>query len=235
MPGAHQIAADVLTRTDQITKRLFLDVRNPDRVQAVDHQQSHQPLSVAAIGLDLVLRRALDLPRCRDHTPNPAPPAAHGQARTPSAQPHTRRAPVPAAPHRTQPPQPSPRTDGAQSSLPTRRRPRTPPPSRHARRGRPRCEPWSRSAPPYAVVGAARGATRTATNHPTNASRGNRPISTCQAGRQPPYGLTSSGSLLAIGAVLVFAGPGSLHHRGDLRDGGWRRPRARTPKRSHGW
>jgi hypothetical protein len=30
----------------------------------------------------------------------------------------------------------------------TRRRPRTPPPSRHARPSRPRCEPWPRSVSP---------------------------------------------------------------------------------------
>ena len=71
LPGAHQIAADVLPRADQIAQRLLLDRRHPDRVQRVDHQQPQHPLGVALIGLDLVLRRALDLPRRRHHAPDP--------------------------------------------------------------------------------------------------------------------------------------------------------------------
>jgi 3-phenylpropionate/trans-cinnamate dioxygenase ferredoxin reductase subunit len=37
-------------------------------MQRVDHQQPHQPLGVALVGLDPILRRPLDLPRRRDHT-----------------------------------------------------------------------------------------------------------------------------------------------------------------------
>ena len=71
LAGAHQIDSYVLTRTDQIAQRFLLGRRHPDRVQRVDHQQPHQPLGVTRVGLDLVLRRTLDLARRRDHTPDP--------------------------------------------------------------------------------------------------------------------------------------------------------------------
>jgi hypothetical protein len=71
VPRAHQITADVLARADHVTQRLRLATRHPDRVQAADHQQAHEALGVAAVGLDLVLRGTLDLPRRRDHTTDP--------------------------------------------------------------------------------------------------------------------------------------------------------------------
>ena len=72
--GSHQIAAHVLTRANQIAQRLLLAGRHPHGVQAVDHQQARQPLSVAAVGFDPVLYGALDLARCRHHTPHPRCP-----------------------------------------------------------------------------------------------------------------------------------------------------------------
>ena len=72
LPSAHQIPTHVLPRADEITERLLLDARDPDRVQPVDHQQPQHPLGVPQVGLDLVLRRALDLPRRRHHAPDPA-------------------------------------------------------------------------------------------------------------------------------------------------------------------
>ena len=56
---------------------------------AVDHQQPHHPLGVAPVGLDLVLRRALDLPRRRDHAPNPGRVQRPREPVTRSARPHT--------------------------------------------------------------------------------------------------------------------------------------------------
>ena len=70
LAGAHQINAHVLAGSHEIAQRLLLDGRYPDRVQRIDHQQPQHPLSVTLVSLDLVLRRALDLPRRRHHTPN---------------------------------------------------------------------------------------------------------------------------------------------------------------------
>jgi hypothetical protein len=52
---AHQIAADVLPRADEIPERLLLAAGDANRVQPVDHQQPQQPLGVALIGLDASL------------------------------------------------------------------------------------------------------------------------------------------------------------------------------------
>ena len=72
LPGAHQITADRLPGANDIAQRLLLAGRDPDRVQRVDHQQAQHPLGVALIGLDLVPGGPLDLPRRRDHAPDPA-------------------------------------------------------------------------------------------------------------------------------------------------------------------
>jgi hypothetical protein len=69
----HQIAADVLAGAHQVAQRLLLRDRHPDRVQPADHQQTHEPLGVSLVGLDAVLRGALDLARRRDHTFDPGP------------------------------------------------------------------------------------------------------------------------------------------------------------------
>lgn len=71
MAGAHQISADVLPRANQVAQRLFLAAGDPHGVQPVDHQQPHQSLGVASVGLDAILRRALDLARRRHHAPDP--------------------------------------------------------------------------------------------------------------------------------------------------------------------
>jgi hypothetical protein len=67
---AHQIAAHVLARPDQVAQRLLLAARDPDRVQSADHQQPHEPLGVTAVGLHTILRRPLDLARRRHHAPD---------------------------------------------------------------------------------------------------------------------------------------------------------------------
>jgi hypothetical protein len=68
--GAHQVATHVLTRPDQIAQRLFLAAGDPDWMQSIDHQQPHEALGIALVGLHPVLRGALDLARRRDHTPH---------------------------------------------------------------------------------------------------------------------------------------------------------------------
>jgi hypothetical protein len=71
VPRAHQIAADVLARSDQVAQCLHRAGRDPDRVQPADHQQPHQTLGVTAIGLDAILGGPLDLARRRDDAPDP--------------------------------------------------------------------------------------------------------------------------------------------------------------------
>jgi hypothetical protein len=51
---AHQVSADVLPCTDEMTHPLLCGARDPDRVQLVDHQPPLQPLGVAPVGLDRV-------------------------------------------------------------------------------------------------------------------------------------------------------------------------------------
>jgi hypothetical protein len=69
--GAHQIAAQVLTRADQVAQRLFLDGRDRDRVQLARDQQPHQPLGVALVGLDAIARSARHQPRRAHQTLDP--------------------------------------------------------------------------------------------------------------------------------------------------------------------
>jgi hypothetical protein len=71
VPGAHQVDADVLARPDEVAQRLLLAARHAHRVQTVDHQQPHQPLGVAAVGLDAVLGGPLDLPGRRNDAVDP--------------------------------------------------------------------------------------------------------------------------------------------------------------------
>jgi hypothetical protein len=68
VPAAHQINADRLTGTDQVTQRFLLIARNPDCVKLAGHQQPGEQLRVATIGLHAVPARARDLARRRDHT-----------------------------------------------------------------------------------------------------------------------------------------------------------------------
>jgi hypothetical protein len=68
VPAAHQINPYGLASTDQVTQRLLLIARNPDRVQLPSHQQPREQLRVTTIGLHTVPARARDLARRRDHT-----------------------------------------------------------------------------------------------------------------------------------------------------------------------
>ena len=70
MAGAHQIAADILARADEVTQRLLFTARDSHGVQPPDHQQSQQTLGVTPVGLDAVLRRTLDLARRRHDAPH---------------------------------------------------------------------------------------------------------------------------------------------------------------------
>jgi hypothetical protein len=65
MAGPHKVTADVLAGADQVAHRLLGGSRDADGMQAADHQQPHEPLGIAAVGLDPVLGRALDLSRGR--------------------------------------------------------------------------------------------------------------------------------------------------------------------------
>ena len=72
MLSARQIHPQHLARADQITQRLLLGARDPDRVQLAGEQQPHQVLSVTAIVLDPVPARTRNLRRRRDNTLDPA-------------------------------------------------------------------------------------------------------------------------------------------------------------------
>ena len=138
---AHQIAAQVLARPHQVAQRLLARWSAPGPVQLADHQQPHQPLGVAPVGLDPVLRgRARSCPAPRPRT-RPRAPAARARARTRSARPHRPPAPAPAARRRTPPPRSS-TPAAAAAQLPRlavdRRRDASSP---RARQSRPSCEP----------------------------------------------------------------------------------------------
>ena len=67
MTRTHQIHADHLPGTDQVTQRLFLEPRHSDRVKLPGQQQPDEMLGVTTIGLDPLPRRPGDLARRRDH------------------------------------------------------------------------------------------------------------------------------------------------------------------------
>ena len=70
--AAHQIAAHVLPRADEITDRFLLDASGPAPRCSASIINSRSTRSASrSVGLDLVLRRALDLPRRRHHAPDP--------------------------------------------------------------------------------------------------------------------------------------------------------------------
>jgi len=71
MPGAHQIAAQILTRTDEVAQRLLLDARDRHPMQLPGRQQPHQALGIATVGLDAVTGPARDQPRRADHAIDP--------------------------------------------------------------------------------------------------------------------------------------------------------------------
>jgi hypothetical protein len=64
--AAHQIDADSLARTDEVTQRFFLGARDTHRMQLARQQQPDEMLGVTAIGLHLIAGRTRDLARCRD-------------------------------------------------------------------------------------------------------------------------------------------------------------------------
>jgi hypothetical protein len=78
--SAHQILAQRLTRAHQIARCLLGDARDVDRAQRPGHQQAHQQLGVALIGLDAIRRRAWRLAR-RDN--DHLDPLHRGRAREP--------------------------------------------------------------------------------------------------------------------------------------------------------
>jgi hypothetical protein len=71
---AHQIAAQILTGTHQITQRLLLHARDRDRTKLTGHQQPDQALGIAAIGLHAIRRPPRDQPRRAHHTLHPHRP-----------------------------------------------------------------------------------------------------------------------------------------------------------------
>ena len=66
MPAAHQIHPHALARADQVTQRLLLGPRNPNRVQLAGQQQPDQQLGVTPVGLHAIPRGPGDLARRRD-------------------------------------------------------------------------------------------------------------------------------------------------------------------------
>jgi hypothetical protein len=188
LSGAHQIAADRLPGADDIAQRLLLAARDPDRVQAVDHQQPQHPLTIALIGFHPIRARPLDLPRRRDHAPDPGRVQRPRQAiaRRPCLIRHPRRT----RQQRTEldhlarlPRQPA-RAQLARLTIDRH--------SKHRARVHVQTHP---TANLRHMVGSSmrlwapsRGATRTAQITP-HASRRGPTMTTSQAGRQPPYGL----------------------------------------------
>lgn len=93
MPRAHQIAAHVLTRADQITKRLLGNRRDPREGQFARGQQPRQADRVTPVGLDpirrrfgtspgVVTRRSIPASRAARASPNPVGSGSY-TARTP--------------------------------------------------------------------------------------------------------------------------------------------------------
>src|SRR5438874_1536041 len=66
--GAHQISAQILTGTNQISQALRLHRRNADAVKLPSNQQPHEPLRVTLIGLHAIRRSPRDQPRRADQT-----------------------------------------------------------------------------------------------------------------------------------------------------------------------
>ena len=75
----HQIAASILTRTNEITRRLLFRLGHPYRRDLTKPKQPRQPLGITPVGLDPVSRRTD--PRRRRH--NAADPRLGTRAREP--------------------------------------------------------------------------------------------------------------------------------------------------------
>jgi hypothetical protein len=79
--GAHQIAAQILPGTNQITQRLRLRRRDDDRPQLPGREQPGELEGVARVGLDPVAGLTRDRPRRADHHLHSGCPAGAGQAK----------------------------------------------------------------------------------------------------------------------------------------------------------
>jgi hypothetical protein len=66
MPRAHQVRAQILAATDQVTPLLLRFARDPDQPQFARGEQPRQPDRVALVGLDPIARAALDGARRAD-------------------------------------------------------------------------------------------------------------------------------------------------------------------------
>lgn len=80
VPGAHQIAADILPCADQVAQRLLARRGHPHGVQLARDQQPHEQLRVAAIRLYAVLRGSGDLARRCNQAAHPGSLERPGQA-----------------------------------------------------------------------------------------------------------------------------------------------------------
>lgn len=87
VPGPHEIRADVLAGTHQITRRFIRVARDPHGCYLSQQGQPGQMLGIAGISLDPVARGPLQLGRCGDQAldtggsqslanPNPVGPAS---------------------------------------------------------------------------------------------------------------------------------------------------------------
>ena len=172
---AHQIAADVLARADEVAQRLLLACAGTRTACSPSIISSRSSRSASRWSVfTRSLRGPLDLARRRDHAPHAGAPAAPAPARTRSAPPHRPPASGPGSP-----------AQNATTSLvvPDSRRERSspdspstsprPPSPRHARPDQPSCEPWPWSAPPMRLW-APRGVPPARLNTPTIAW-GDRP------------------------------------------------------------
>jgi hypothetical protein len=80
MAGAHQITAEILTRTHQITQRLKLRRWHRNRAQLAGRIQSRELERVTRVGLDPVAGLAQDRTRWQTITSKPAALAARANA-----------------------------------------------------------------------------------------------------------------------------------------------------------
>jgi hypothetical protein len=87
VPGTHQITADVLAGTDQVTSGFLGLCRDPDLSEVVVAQQPGQQLRVAGVGLDrspegrfsfdgAATTHRMPLAVIERHKPNPVGPAS---------------------------------------------------------------------------------------------------------------------------------------------------------------
>jgi hypothetical protein len=78
--GAHQITAEILTGTHQITQRLKLRRRHQHRAQLAGRVQPRELQRITRVGLDRVARLARDRPGAQTITSTPASLAARASS-----------------------------------------------------------------------------------------------------------------------------------------------------------